>query len=461
MPIRVRLSALAAVGALVMSVIGGAVFLRQLRNGLHASVDSSLRSRADQLVQRLPDGNGGDFQDPGATPLVSTGEAIAQVITPAGKVAEASEAAGTQPLASAVVLRAAAQRVVFAEGRLPGTREPARLLVTSVAGRGGRWIVVVGTSLSAVDDALERVRLGLFVGGMATVLIATAGAWVLGTIALRPVERMRRQAAAISAQDDATALAVPKTRDEIARLGATMNAMLDRLRGALARQRMFVADAGHELRTPLAILRAELELASRPGRGVEELQQAIDDAGDETDRLIRLADQLLFLARYDEGVDLQRRVNLPLQPLLDIAADRARRTRRDVTVDVAAPPDLRADVMGDDLRRAIENLVDNALRYAPPHSAIAITAVSHRADVAITVGDRGPGFPTDFLPEAFERFRRADTGRGSDSGGTGLGLAIVRAGAREHDGDATARNRDGGGAEVEIRIATARPGRSA
>jgi hypothetical protein len=271
---------------------------------------------------------------------------------------------------------------------------------------------------------------------------------------------MRREAAAISELDAYTRLAVPNTRDEIAQLGLTMNSLLGRLQDALAQQRAFVADAGHELRTPLAILRTELELAARPGRDLEELRGAVANAGDETDRLTRLAEELLFLARHDERNARRTRELQPLHPILIRAADSARRRThaRNVEVTLEAPSDLAAAVVGDDLRRALDNLLDNAIRHAPTGSRVELAATRGANEVVIKVRDHGPGFPTDFLPHAFERFRRADASRTHDRGGdsgAGLGLAIVRAVARDHGGDVDARNAADGGAEVSVRIPVA------
>ncbi|MBK5290039.1 MAG: HAMP domain-containing protein [Acidimicrobiia bacterium] len=455
MPIRVRLTAFAAVGALLAVLVGGWIFVHQLRDGLHASVDSSLRTRADALVQTVSDTRGGiDFQDQGSTKLLDAKEAIAQIIGPAGGVVEASQAAGRKILIPADVVRAAQRSTVYAEGRIPHDSHPSRFLATPVVRSDGRWVVVVGSSLEAADDAVSRVQSGLVLGGIVTVLLAAGGAWLLGTLALRPVERMRRQAASISEHDAEGRLPLSRTHDEIAELGETMNALLARLQQALAQQRAFVADAGHELRTPLAILRTELELASLPDRDEFELRHAIAEAATETERLSQLAEELLFLARHDEHGPRRSRELQPMRPILDraaaVAISRAARKRVAIALDV--DPELAAAVIGDDIRRAIDNVLTNAVRHAPIGSTVEIRAARVRDDLVITIADQGPGFPAEFLPRAFERFGRADTARTRDDGGSGLGLAIVRAVARDHGGDADVSNRPDGGAEVSIRF---------
>ncbi|MGI9004719.1 MAG: sensor histidine kinase [Streptosporangiaceae bacterium] len=225
----------------------------------------------------------------------------------------------------------------------------------------------------------------------------------------------------------------------------------------LARQRGFVADASHELRTPLAVLGAELELAGRPGRSRSELASAVANAEDEVARLTRLTNDLLLLARSDEG-------RLPVRPapadvglLLVSSAERAaaRAAEAGVRCAVDAPAGLVADLDEDRIRQAVDNLVDNALRFAPPGSVV--RAAAHAAgdnggDLVIEVTDTGPGFPEEFLPHAFERFRRPDRGRARSDGGAGLGLAIVAAIAAAHGGAASASNSADGGAVVSIRL---------
>lgn len=455
MPIRLRLTLIALLGAVALTSTGGWIFVHQLRNGLHTSLDSALRTRADAVVQTVLDASSGiNFQDSGSTPLLDAKEAIAQIVTPSGRVADSSEGAGNHLLITPERFRSAQTRTVYSDGRIPGDRYGARFLATPVIRPDGRWVVVVGSSLEAADQAVTRVSNALLVGGALTVLTVAAGAWLLAGLALRPVERMRRRAAAISERDLQSRLPVPSTHDEIAELGHTMNALLERLQLALTRQRAFVADASHELRTPLAILRTELELAARPGRAPAELRVAIAQAGAETQRLAHLADELLFLAKCDETDTRPLQELQPLHPLLERAGEGARSQATPAGVDVTldAPPDLTATVNGDDLRRAVDNLLSNAVRHSPPGTAVELAAEQSDGYVTITVSDRGPGFPPEFLAHAFERFRRADSARGRDGGGSGLGLAIVRAVARSHGGDAHAANRPDGGALVAIRI---------
>jgi signal transduction histidine kinase len=318
----------------------------------------------------------------------------------------------------------------------------------------GTWVVLVGRLLLQSDRAVARVRGAALWAGPVAVVAATLAAWLVATAALRPVERLRKEVREISEKDEAAALAVPHTRDEISALALTLNDLLLRLHGALARERAFVANAGHELRTPLAILRTELELASRPGRTRDELASALTAAVEETDRLVRLAEDLLLLAHSDEGAGQLRCEPTPIAPLLASAAERAAAAAgpRGISIRVNAAPDIVAEVDPDRLRQAIDNVIDNAIRHTAPATVVDVDACTENGQLVIEVADRGPGFPPSFLPHAFERFRRADGARTRGDGGAGLGLSIVLSIVRAHGGTAAAMNREAGGALVRLAL---------
>ncbi len=324
----------------------------------------------------------------------------------------------------------------------------------------GGWLFARGISVSGGESqdvyeaTLSQIARELAIGGVVFVAIAALGAYWLARAALSPVERLRRQVAAVSGRDDGSAVEVPGTRDEIAALAGTMNELLGRLQGALARQGAFVADASHELRTPLAVLRGELELAARPGRGRDELAAAVRSAAAEAERLSRLTDDLLLLARNDEDQLSLRLETTDIGKMLARSAGIAasRLAAAGVSCRIEAQDGMLAAVDGDRIRQAVDNLLDNALRFAPRGSAIVLSATADGCDLGIQVRDDGPGFPPGFLPHAFERFRRPDTSRSRDDGGAGLGLAIVRAIVAAHGGTATAANRPGSGAMVSLRF---------
>ena len=310
--------------------------------------------------------------------------------------------------------------------------------------------MLVGSSLEDRDDAVRELLTLLFVAAPVALLLASLLGYALATLALRPVESMRREAAAISAAELDRRLPVPAARDEISRLGETLNAMLERLESALERERSFVADAGHELRTPLALLKAELELALRRPRSEAELADAVRSAAEETDRLSQLAEDLLLLARSD-------RAQLPLEPaplrvqeLLDAVAARFERRATDAgrAIEVEDTDTLEVNADRIRLEQALGNLVDNALGHGD--GTVRLSARTRNGDVELHVRDEGPGFPVDFLPHAFDRFAQADGAR--TGAGTGLGLAIAEAIAAAHGGSAHAANLGEGGGDVWLSL---------
>jgi two-component system OmpR family sensor kinase len=314
--------------------------------------------------------------------------------------------------------------------------ERARILAEPIEGQ--RAVVVVSASLGQRESAMESLASALAVGGPALLLLAAGAGYLLTGAALRPVERMRRRAATISADETGARLPLPAANDEVHRLGETLNEMIARLDSALERERLFVAEASHELRTPLAILRMEIELALREGLSVADLREALASALDETDRLGRLAENLLELARSDRGELALARSPVAAAELLDSVASRfsapARASKRGIAVE--ADPATRVLADADRVEQALGNLVDNALRHGD--GDIRLSAVASNGAVELHVRDGGAGFTSDFLPHAFERFTQADYGR--SGGGAGLGLALANAIARAHGGHAYAAN---------------------
>ena len=315
------------------------------------------------------------------------------------------------------------------------------------AARRNRAFDHVTTGASFLLYSMPAYWLGLL-------LIAGLGSYGLGRAALSPVERLRREVAALSDTGRGATVAVPRTNDEIAALAQTMNELLARLHNALDRQRAFVADAAHELRTPFAVLQGELELASRPGRDPEELPVALGRASQEAARLTRLANDLLLLARSDEEQIEVHAEPMALRPLLleSARAFAGKAEEVGVTLRVEASDELVALLDSDRMRQAVDNLLHNASRFAPVGSEIVMAASARGHDLVIEVSDSGPGFPPDFLPHAFERFSRPDSGRARAGGGTGLGLSIVQAIVTAHGGKALAGNRAEGGATVTLEL---------
>jgi signal transduction histidine kinase len=438
----------AAVMALVLGAIGVFVYLR-FANELDATINSGLRSRASDvaaLVKEADSGLGG-----GRRNLVGRNESFAEVLDAGGGVTDSSLAVGHHVLLTPAELRRALREPILLDrGPLPGLQQESRLLAVPVEAKGRKQVVVVGTSTEPRGESLTDLAQLLAIGGPIALLLASLAAYGVAAAALKPVEAMRSRAAEISAAEPDQRLPVPPTDDEVARLGKTLNEMLERLGEALEHERAFVADASHELRTPLAILRTELELALAAGRSPEELRAALASAAEETDRLSQLSEDLLTIAQTERGELPLRLERLGLTEAFDGVSRRfSRRAEeggRELAVD--APRSLVLDADRLRLDQAIGSMVDNALRYGA--GPIDLEARAAGGSVEIHVLDRGEGFSEEFLGRAFERFSRAAAS--SRDGGSGLGLAIVRTVARAHGGDAHAANRPGGGADVWLAL---------
>ncbi|OLZ62891.1 hypothetical protein AV521_40490 [Streptomyces sp. IMTB 2501] len=298
---------------------------------------------------------------------------------------------------------------------------------------------------AASDDLVRELLTALPI----VFVLATIGAYLLAAAALRPVERMRTQAAAVTEDTPEYRLDVPPSRDEIARLATTLNGMLTRLQTALDHERLFVADASHELRTPLSLLRTEIELALRHPRDAAELHAALVSAHEETERLVQLAEDLLLLARTDRRDTTAVGSAVPdLAPVLHRVAARLRNGSPGKVITVDCPAGLTAAVPVDRLDRAVTNLIHNAQQHG--RAPVEVTAHCDGERVRMEVRDHGPGFPPDFLLHAFDRFTQADRSRSTS--GTGLGLAITAAIARAAGGQYGAYNHPDGGAVAWISL---------
>jgi len=451
-PIRLRLTlGFALAMAVVLAGMGVLVYVR-VGGALLSSVDQTLRSQAAEASSRVHEERGLVDQD------ASGGTTLAQLLDANGRVARSS------PAALAPLIGAADARRVAGGGRVLRSislRRPSgdwRVIAVPVSGVG---VVALARSLEPREETLSRLFRELLLAVPIALLLASLAGYALAAAALRPVEAMRRRAAAVTAASPGR-LPVPPAKDEVSRLATTLNEMLARLQAAFEHERRFVADASHELRTPLALLRTELELALRRPRSQTELEEALRSAAEETERLSRLAEDLLLIARADQGALPIRRERLGaaevLAPVAARFATRARQLGRELTVEET---DAIVDADPERVEQALGNLVDNALAYGS--GAVVLYARARDEIVELHIADDGPGFPEEFVPRAFDRFSRADEARGR--GGTGLGLSIVDLIARAHGTGAGAANRPGGGADVWLAVpraswlAVGQPGR--
>jgi heavy metal sensor kinase len=441
-PIRLRLTLAFAIAMAVVLLATGLFLYLRLEAALDQAIDQSLRGRADD-VAALVRVSGFALREEGWSRLVDQEANVAQVLDPDGVILDSTPGVGGHRLLTDPQLARAAQAMIMVDRPLvPGFDDPLRLLATPVQGQHGPVVVIVGASVEEQKEALESLLAQMLLGGPIVLLLASLLGYSLAAATLRPVESMRREAEAVSAAKPGRRLPLPPANDEIARLGSTLNTMLGRLESALARERQFVSDASHELRTPLAALRTELEIALRRKRTPEEMEAAMRSAEEETERLCRLAEDLLVLARADDGSLPVRQEQLPATELLTAVRERYGLQAADVGRPLQIQADDQLELHVDRLRveQALGNLVENALL----HGRGRILLIARRRDgrVELHVRDEGSGFPPEFIERAFDRFSRSDSAR--QGPGVGLGLAIVDLIARAHGGSAHAANHNGG-----------------
>lgn len=372
-------------------------------------------------------------------------QSVAQILGPNGSVlASSPELDGEAPLVPE--RPGPGTELSFTRKPLPvGDGESYTLSAIGVSGPNGPYVVLVGQSLAPEERSVATVA-ALVAGGLPILLLVVGVAtFVLSGRSLRPVEAIRRRVADISGADISGRVPVPEANDEVARLAVTMNAMLTRLETAQASQRRFVADASHELRSPLATLRATVELAANPktasGASTETLLA-------ETDRLERLVADLLLLAKADEHGLRMVRVDVDLDDLVLAERTRLRNLPRLTVGGSVRAVQVRGD--SHQLAQALRNLVDNAVRYAA--SRVEISVYEDGSDAVIDVADDGPGIPPDARERVFERFVRLDDSRTRSIGGSGLGLAIVREVISAHDGTVHVTESALGGALFRITL---------
>lgn len=431
--IRARLTAtFAAAMVLVLAAAGLFVYV-QLRADLDESIDTGLRARTGAVAAGVREGDPAPAKTaPGSGEERDEGFAV--VLAPDGRVLDRAGGARGRVLEASDLERVTRGEIVGDERRMDGIEGTARVLARRASAEPASAVVAAGQSLEDRDETLAGLVAAFAVGGPVAVAVASVIGYGLAAAGLAPVEAMRRRATEVSLTGGEERLPLPVADDEIRRLGETLNDMLDRLRRSFERERRFVADASHELRSPVAVIKTELEGALRTGDYGPGVREALLAAVEECDHLSQLAEDLLVVARAADGELPVRAETLEASSLLadvrerfsDRAAQHGRRIR------IEAPPDLM--VWGDPLRlrQALGNLVDNALRHGD--GEIVLAARPAEESVELEVSDGGRGFEWGIAARAFERFSRGDAARGRS--GTGIGLAIVRTVARAHGGRA-------------------------
>ncbi|BEL04087.1 ATP-binding protein [Actinoplanes sichuanensis] len=438
--LRTRLALTFGIGTSLVLLVALSLLYVALDRQLDAAVDADLTGRADDLLAGIL------ARDPGAV----RGDPMAQLYAADGTPVASATALGGRVLLPPDQVRAVGPepvRIVLLLTVRPGeTPERVRLLARPV-GRDGE-ILAVGQPLSTVEGAGDRQLIVLAVATPVLIAALCVLGWLLVRAALRPVDRLTREAAAISTLDSDRRLPAVAGDDEIARLAATLDGMLARLAVAFARERAFVDDAGHELRTPIAIMRGEIDLALQAVDDPEEVRRSLSAAQRQAARLGRLAEDMLLLARERAGALGVLRAPVDLTDLAHAEA-RALGPVTDLTIEVHGDPVI-TDADADRMRQVLANLAANSA--AAGARTARVTVGTDGTDVRIEWADDGSGFPPDLLDRAFERFVRGDPARTAPTG-AGLGLSIVRAVVTAHDGTAELRNGPPlGGAVVTVRL---------
>ncbi|HXV21084.1 MAG TPA: heavy metal sensor histidine kinase [Desulfuromonadales bacterium] len=322
-------------------------------------------------------------------------------------------------------------------------------------------IVQIGQDLSAMENALERLRLMLLIFSPLAVALLCFGGWFLTGFFLEPVVRITRAARRINAGNLSQRIHVEDTKDELAQLAETFNSMLARLEDSFNRTKQFTADASHELRTPLAILKGETEVALRWGKDPEELRQTLVSNLEEIDRMGRIIEDLLLLAKSEAG---ELRLDVREFSLGDLIQDlylQGKTLGEPKSIDISLRLQITEDVRlkGDQfqLHRLLLNLVNNAIKYTPENGHVEIRLAVEGSEAVLAVADSGIGIAAEHLPHLFERFYRVDEARNRAVGGTGLGLAIVKSIAEAHEGRVEIESTPGKGSVFTVRLPLAGP----
>ena len=333
--------------------------------------------------------------------------------------------------------------------------EPIRMVSIPVDAGGGRYAIQVATSLDDARAVLRAARWLFLVISLGILSAVVATGALLARRALRPIDDVVRRARGIGEMNLAERLPHPGSQDEVGRLVETLNEMLARIERGVEAQRRFAADAAHELRSPLSRLRAELEVTLRRPRDRAEYEEALRSSLDEVERLSRLTEELLGLARLDAGEGRETPSGpVPLTPIVEEAVSRMQgeAERRHVKVFVRPGDDLSVNVAPGAASLALANVLDNAVKFSPAGGRVTVEMVVDGDEAVVAVSDTGPGLLVEEIPRLFERFRRGSASRSADTPGVGLGLAISRALIERQGGRILAENVAGGGAIFSIRL---------
>jgi heavy metal sensor kinase len=437
--------------SLTLVVFSGCLYLR-MEQSLLAQVDTGLQVAASQALANLDEENSRlTFQ------TTERSQSVARRLSQAGFVVRLVDPNGTvQDGFGNMASLPAAAPATPGYATLSGRESRWRTYSQPIVGPDGRvlgWLQAA-QSLASLQETLQHLRRQALLGVPLVALVTGLGGLFLADRALRPIDSITRTAQAISGSDLSRRIGRPGPPDEVGRLAATFDSMLDRLQAAFGRERRFTADASHELRTPLAALKGCIEVTLSRQRTVEEYQATLHDLEREADRLIRLCSDLLLLARLDQG-RLPRPVEiLDLGDLLGATVEQVRplAEARGLALVERLPEGLliRGDM--DHLIRLFLNLLDNAIKHTPRGGQVSVGAERLAGEVRVTISDTGPGIAAEHLPHLFERFYRVEAARSRDSGGAGLGLAMAYEIAAWHGGRLDVASEVGAGTTFTVRL---------
>ena len=465
--IRARLTLWYVLLLAVIVVAVGAFLLLRLRSDLVRAVDEGLSTRAAQIALGFSEQGGGEassgpggsqFQDVADSSLAGLpqAESGAQLLDSGGWLLEsAGDAIAESPLIGPEAVARALAGTTIRETLSTGSdREPFRVLAIRLPGPGAPSVVVVATSLEETNRSIGRLAVLLLAAVPVALAAAAAGGWWLARAALRPVARMTKAASEIGAGTLDERIDVPAAADELQRLASTLNAMLGRLQAAVEQKRRFVGDASHELRSPLAVMRTELDVTLMDPSLPPVAREALASADEEVTRMSRLVDDLLVLARIDEGglPLLLGRIDLREVAENAVSSMRVLAGARGIELSLeGSPAPTEADAAR--IEQVIVNLVGNAVKFTGPSGKVGVEVWSDESGVGLTVRDTGPGIAPDLLPTIFDRFVRADRARSrADEGGSGLGLAICHEIVHAHGGRIWVESEPGRGSVFSFRI---------
>lgn len=459
LPIRTRLTVWYALFLATLLIAFGAFLVLKLRSDLRSTVEREVRGSSGAISESYRNDGVNGFHETSAATLRRSGD-VAQVLDQSGRVL----ASYGGDVAQDPMISAGRRTSAFLGGEqlyqssLGDTSQLYRLVALRVTHRQQSRILVVAGSLEGADEAARKILILLLIAGpIALAAAAFAGWWVVRK-ALLPVERMRRKAERIGIDELHERLTAPRSADEIGQLAGTLNAMLDRLEAGVSAKRQLIADASHELRTPLAAMRAELDVSLRqPGRSDAD-RSVLESVREDVDRMSRTVDNLLTLARADEGQlelmlsdfdlhEIAQAAAGSIQPLADANGVQL------LLIGNACPTE------GDPqrIRQALTNLIENAVEFTPRGGTVTVSTWRADGEAGVTVQDTGAGIAPADRDRVFDRFYRVDPSRSRRTGGSGLGLAICFEIATAHGGRIWLDSEEGTGCTFSLAL----PARSA